>query len=82
MGRWQKIAASIWTTILIAPVLLGMAAYAAGECGEYDPCPTGGAFPYRMPVLVLLALMVALQAGFLAMIWAGGDSEKSPVAPE
>ena len=82
MGRWQKIAASIWTTILIAPLLLGMIAYVTGECGEYDPCPTGGAFPYRTPVLLLLALTIALQAGFLAVIWAGGDKDKSPAAPE
>ena len=82
MGRRQKIAASVWTTILIAPLLLGMIAYVTGECGEYDPCPTGGPFPYRTLILVVLAMMVALQLAFLAMIWRAGDRHASPDGPE
>ena len=82
MERWRKILASVWTTILIAPLLLAMVAYVTGECGEYDSCSTGGPFPHRTEMLILLALMIAAQAAFLAMIWAGGDKERSPVAPE
>ena len=82
MGRWQKILASIWTTILIAPLLLAMVAYVTGECGEYDSCPTGAPFPHRTEISILLASLIAVQAAFLAMIWAGGDKESSPGAPE
>jgi hypothetical protein len=72
MARWQKIAATVWTTLLVAPFLYLFFAYARLECGEYDPCPTGGAMPYAWAAAALLFVVAALQAAFLLMIWRSG----------
>lgn len=71
MRRWQKTVATIWTTALVLPFLLILLAYLSMECGELDPCSTGGSMPYA-PAAALLLLAVAIaHAAFLAMIWRG-----------
>jgi hypothetical protein len=69
MRRSQKIIATVWTTILVAPLLYVSFAYSRLECGEYDPCSTGGPMPYA-PVAILIATALTLaQAAFLLMLW-------------
>ena len=69
MERWQKITTTLWTTVLSGPVLLFLYAFSQLECGELDPCPTGGAMPNSGFALVLLATILVLQGFFLKMIW-------------
>lgn len=45
MRRWQKVATTIWT-LLAAPLVWFGFAFWQLECGELDPCPTGGRLPY------------------------------------
>ena len=71
MRRWQKVVTTIWTTMLVLPFLFVLLAYARLECGEMDPCNTGGSMPHA-PIAVVLLLAIALaHAAFLAMIWRG-----------
>jgi len=78
MQRWQKIAATIWTMLLAAPVLLFLYAYTQLECLEYDPCPTGRGLPYSGLAFVALLLIVGLEALFLRMIWTRPDANRHP----
>lgn len=69
MRRSHKVLSTLWTTILVAPLLYVSFAYSRSECGEYDPCSTGGPMPYA-PVAVLIFITLALaQAAFLLMLW-------------
>jgi hypothetical protein len=74
--RWQKIAATLWTSLLAAPIVWFLYFYAVEPCGEIDPCPTGGSLPYAGVAAALLAVIALLHAAFLAMIW------KAPRRPE
>ena len=69
MQLWQKIATSLWTCLLAAPVLLFLYAYLQLSCGEYDRCNTGGPMPYSGLALLLLVAVVVVQGLFLVMIW-------------
>jgi hypothetical protein len=82
MRRWHKILASLWTTILVAPLILAMVAYSTATCGEYDHCPTGASYPYRPLAILLIVATVLLQLAVLAMIWKIRDEEAQPLASE
>jgi len=78
MSRWQKTVTTIWTTLLASPLLLFLIAYFRLECGEMDPCPTGGAMPYAPLAFVLFVAIAGAQLAFLAMLWRSvpGDGDK------
>jgi hypothetical protein len=71
MRRWHKIVTTIWTTMLVSPFLFMLLAYLRMECGELDPCRTGGSMPYAPEAFVLILALSTAQAAFLAMIWWG-----------
>jgi hypothetical protein len=82
MRQWHKILASLWTTILVAPLVLAMVAYSMARCGEYDHCPTGEPYPYQPAAITLMVATVLLQVAFLAMIWKIRDEEAEPLGSE
>ena len=69
MHLWQKIVATTWSSLLAVPFLFLCFAYARAECGEMDPCATGGAMPYAGVAIALFLTVALAQAGFLVMIW-------------
>ena len=69
MRRWQKVATTIWSTLLAAPLIWFGFAFWQLECGELDPCPTGGRLPYAWLGLFGFVAMAIVQAAFLFMIW-------------
>ncbi|HEV2818669.1 MAG TPA: hypothetical protein VGW40_15775 [Allosphingosinicella sp.] len=71
MRRWQKTLVSIAATTLALPFLLLLLGYLSLECGELDPCRTGGSMPHAPLALVLLVATAGAYAAFLAMIWRG-----------
>jgi hypothetical protein len=75
MSRWQKTVTTIWTTLLASPLLVFLVAYFRLECGELDPCPTGGAMPYAPLAFVLLVAIAGGQLAFLVMIWRSAPGE-------
>ena len=70
MRRWQRIAATVWTTALAAPVLWLAFAVATAPCEDIDPCPTGGPGPYSGAALAILLAVAVLQLAFLVLLWA------------
>ena len=69
MRRWHKVVTTIWTTLLASPLLLAFFAYLRIECGELDPCNTGGPMPYAPAAFALLLATAIGQGAFLIMIW-------------
>ena len=77
MRGWQKIAATVWTTVLAAPILWLAFYFATASCEDIDPCPTGGPAPYSGAALAILVVVAVLQLAFLVMLWRtpGGEAE-------
>lgn len=75
MSRWQKTVTTIWTTLLASPLLLFLIAYFRMECGEIDPCPTGGAMPFAPLAFVLFFAIAVGHGAFLVMIWRSAPGE-------
>ena len=82
MRRWQKIAATAWTTALAAPILWLAFTFGTATCEDIDPCPTGGPLPYSGLALSILVAVAVLQLAFLAMIWRMPDPDASSAEAE
>lgn len=77
MPLWQKVITTVWTTIIVAPVLLAFFAYATTECGEYDRCSEGGWLLYAPIAMSLFGVTSVLQIGFLTMVWKGSPKAET-----
>ena len=69
MSRFHKTVTTIWTTLLAAPILVMLFEFSRMECGEYDPCSTGGPMPFAPAAVFLLIAATLAQAAILVMIW-------------
>jgi len=69
MPRKHQLITTIWTSLLVCPIVFVLIGMARLRCGEMDPCPTGGRMPYADAEIILAAAVLAVHAAFLVMIW-------------
>jgi|GEM_PF-1678830 len=69
MRRWQKAVTTLWSSLLAAPLLWACYAFWQMECGEIDPCPTGGSMPFAPAAATGFFAILISQACFLFIIW-------------
>ena len=69
MTHEQKAITTVWSSLLALPILWFAFGYASMECGELDPCPTGGSMPYALVAWIAFVAIAGLHAAFLFMVW-------------